>query len=277
MTRPLVLHQITAMDVAPPDFARMTAEVGCDRISVFTNCPDMILPGQSAPLAFPTIGPEMKREMLAALSDSGVGVDGVEYFPIVEGLDVARYAAGLALGAELGGTRAVTHIHDIDGARAVETLGRLCELAAAQGLSLGVEFTPLTRGCLSLERAVWLVDQVGRADFGIGIDCLHLIRSGGTAADVAALDPRTIANGQICDGHGRHASDAYISEVHSRELPGRGDLPLHDILGALPASMPIEVEVPAEQYRSAGVSALDHLRAAVAASRLIVDALTPTR
>lgn len=277
MKRQLVLHQITAMDVTPPLFARMAAEAGCDQISVFTNCPQVILPGQSARLDFPTITPEIQRDMHNALSDHGVSVNGVEYFPILGGVDVSDYVAGLALGGELGALRAVTHIHDLDASQAVDSLGRLCELAAAHGLTVGVEFTPLTRGCASLAKAAWFVDQVGRSDFTIGIDCLHFVRSGASIDDVASMDPRYFGNAQICDGHGLHGSDHYMSEAHDRELPGKGDFPLTAILEAIPESVPIEIEVPSAKYRAAGVSAADHIREAVSCSKAIVGALKSRR
>jgi sugar phosphate isomerase/epimerase len=268
--RTLVLHQITAMDVPPPDFARMAAEAGCDQISVFTNCPDAILPGQSARLDFPTITEAMKRDMRAALADHGVRVNGVEYFPVLADLDVRDYLPGLALGGELGGVRAVTHIHDTDAARAVDSIGRLCELAASQGLTIGVEFTPMTRGCASLDRAAWFVDQVGRADFAIVLDCLHLIRSGASAADAARLGSRYFVNGQICDGHGLQRSESYMPEAHNRELPGKGDFPIAEILAVLDPAAPIEIEAPSARLRESGVSAQEHLRAAVACSRAVL-------
>lgn len=273
MQRTLVLHQITAMDVAPPAFARMAAEADCNQISVFTNCPETILPGQSAQLDFPTITRQMKREMQAALADHGVRINGVEYFPILADLDVDDYVPGLVLGGELGGSRAVTHIHDTDSARAVDSIGRLCELAAAQGLALGVEFTPMTKGCPSLERAAWFVNQVGRPDFAIGLDCLHLVRSGATVEDAVRLGARYFANGQICDGYGLHRSEAYMSEAHNRELPGRGDFPIAEILDALDPMAPIEIEVPSAKYREAGVSAFKHIRNAVSCSRAVLEGM----
>lgn len=277
MPRSLVLHQITVMDLPALEFVRIAGGSGCDAISLFTNSPDVILPGQSARFDFPAITSLHKREALSLLAGQGLTVSGVEYFPLVPGVDLAGYVPGLALGAELGASRAVCHVHDTDPGRAVDAVGRLSELAAAHGLSLVVEFCPMTKGCASLDAAVALVDAVGRADFGIGVDCLHLVRSGGTPADLAALDPRYFGNAQICDARGAHAAETYMHETHDRELPGRGDLPLHAILSALPAKLAIEVEVPASRYRTAGVSAADHIRAAVACARAVVDTLEPRR
>ena len=277
MERPLVLHQINAMDVAPPAFVRVAAEAGCEAISVFTNCPNLVLPGQTARLDFPTISPRMKFEMLDALAGNGVEVAGVEYFPIVPEHDVREYIPGLALGRALGGSRAVTHVHDTNSARAVESLGLLCELAAAEGLGLGVEFTPMTGGCRSLEQAVWFVDQVGRSDFAIGMDCLHFVRSGATVEALSKIDSRYFNNIQICDGHGLQPFTSYMDESHDRELPGKGDFPLVEILNALPADIPIEIEVPSSRYRAGGVSALDHVRNAIAHTRAVVAKLEPVR
>lgn len=277
MARSLVLHQITVMDLLPLDFLRLAAGSGCDMVSVFTNSPDVILPGQSALFDFPAIGVTQKREACHMLADHGLAVAGVEYFPVVPGVDLAGYALGLALGAELGASRAVCHIHDTEPARAVDAVGRLGELAASNGLSLVVEFCPMTKGCATLAAAVGLVDAVSREDFAIGLDCLHLVRSGGTAADVAALDARYFGNAQICDARGAHAAEVYMHETHDRELPGKGDLPLHEILSAVPAALAIEVEIPASRYRKAGVSAFDHIQAAVAHSRFVVDQLEPQR
>ena len=48
---------------------------------------------------------------------------------------------------------------------------------------------------------------------------------------------------QICDAFGTEASSDYIKDVHHREVPGQGDLPLHALLSAVPASLPIEAEL----------------------------------
>jgi sugar phosphate isomerase/epimerase len=183
----------------------------------------------------------------------------------------------LALAAELGARRAVTHIFIEDDALVVDRLGAFCELADAEGLKVTSEFCPLTAGNPSLARATWLVDQVGRDSFGIGVDMLHVVRSGATAADLARLEPRYFGIVQICDARGAHASSDYIKDVHNREVPGQGDLPLRELLSAVPAAMPIEAEVPAALRRAAGISAADHVRDVLAGTRTVVSRLTPTR
>lgn len=275
MSRPLILHQVTAMDVGPIELIHIAASNGCEQVSVFTHAPQAALPGQKNRLIFPLIEPAMKPSVVQALADNGVTVNGIEFFPITAEVDVNAYVSSLALGSELGGVRAMAHIHDVDSSRAVDRLGMLCDLARAHGLKIGIEFTPLTRGCVSLERAAWLVDQVGRPDLGIGIDVLHLIRGGETPADVACLDRRYFTNAQICDGTGLHRSADYMIEARNRLLPGTGDFPLIALLRALPVTAALELEVPSQARLEAGVSARDHVREVVLRSRVLVDAAGP--
>jgi sugar phosphate isomerase/epimerase len=275
--RPIGLHQVPVLDVDPLQLVEIAAATGCDRVSVFTFSPQPVLPGQKSRFLFPTVTREMQREMQQRLAARGVAAMGVEFFPITADADLADYVAGLSLGRSLGATRAVTHVHDTDGPRAADKLGAFCDLAAKEGLSVGLEFTPLTRGCGSLQRAAWFVDQIKRSNFGIGVDCLHLVRSGATVEDLEGLDSHYFSYAQICDGFGLAASSDYMNESHDRQLPGDGDFPLGAIIRALPAATPLEVEVPSAQRIQAGVSALQHARRAMDQARALVNRALPIR
>ena len=278
MTRPIFLHQLNAADVTPAEFVRIAADNDCRVVTMFAFDGGHVLPRSNSGLTYPTpIAAAMKQEVRRALIDNGVALDGIEFFPLTADVDFELYRPALALGAELGARRAVTHVFIEDDALVVERLGRFCELAEAEGMKVSSEFCPLTRGNPSLARATWLVDQVGRDSFGIGVDALHVVRSGATAADIAKLPPRYFGIVQICDAQGAHVSSDYIKDVHNREVPGQGDLPLHDLLSAVPAAMPIEVEAPAAHRRAAGVTAAEHVRDVLTGARAIVAALSPTR
>jgi sugar phosphate isomerase/epimerase len=278
MSRTIMLHQLNATGVAPDEFVRIAAAAGCRRVTMFTYDGSDILPRSNTGLSYPVpITPETKEEVGRALDETGVALDGVEFFPLVAGVDFEIYRPAMELGRELGAGRAVSHIFIEDDALVVERLGELAELANSIGLRLTCEFCPLTTGNPSLERAKWLVDQIGSDRFGIGVDVLHLIRSGGTPADVAALDERYFGVVQICDAIGAHPSSDYIKDVHNREVPGTGDLPIRDFLNAIPAAMPIEAEVPAAHRRAAGISAAQHCREVFEAASAIAATLDPVR
>ncbi|MCX7865194.1 MAG: sugar phosphate isomerase/epimerase, partial [Novosphingobium sp.] len=171
---------------------------------------------------------------------------------------------------DLGARNVMTHVFETDPARAVDMLGAFCALAGAFELTVAIEFCPMTPGCKTLGEAAWFADQVGAANIGYGICPMHLVRSGGTAADVAA---RPVLYGQVNDGKGLHTAAAYFDEVHDRELPGDGDFPLHDILRAIPVEAPIEVKIPRDSRIRAGGLALAHVRRAYQATRALVDQL----
>jgi sugar phosphate isomerase/epimerase len=278
MTRTIILHQLNAVGVTPAEFIRIAADNDCRHVTMFAFDGGQALPRSNTGLTYPTpIGAEMKDEVRRTLAETGVALDGVEFFPLTAEVDFELYKPALALGAELGARRAVTHVFIQDDALVVDRLGAFCELAEAQGMRVTSEFCPLTPGNPSLARAKWLVDQVGRDSFGIGVDMLHVVRSGAGAADIARLEPRYFGIVQVCDAHGVHASSDYIKDVHNREIPGQGDLPLHDLLSAVPAAFPIEVEVPAAHRRAAGVTAAEHVRDVLAGARDVVAGLTPSR
>ncbi len=225
---------------------------------------------------FPVVDASNKSNMLAAMRDHDIAVSNVEFFPILPMGNVADFRTGLALGAELGAARAVCHIHDTDQARAVDALGQLADDAAGFGLSIGLEFMGITPGCTSLHQAAWFVDQVSRPNVGIAVDMLHLVRTGGTATDVAGLDSRYFSYAQICDGQGSGASSDYMGEALNRQKPGDGDFPMQAIIEALPLSCALDVEIPNFALFEQGQSTEAWAIEAVAKCRALISQSHPS-
>jgi len=269
----LGLHQITANELSPARLVEVAAAAGCEEVCLFTHIPIAALPGDDAPTLFPIVD----RNSLSALQDSlranGVTVGNVEFFPVTVDVDIEIYREGFELAAAVGAKRAVTHIHDPHDPSAVDALGRLGELATQHGLRLGLEFMGLTPACASIERATWFTQQAGPANVGIGVDALHLIRTGGVPADVARIPAALFTYAQICDADGLHATGDYLHEALERKLPGDGDFPLAAFVAALPEGIAVDVEVPLLTRIAAGGSALDHAREAVARSRRLLEAI----
>lgn len=273
LPRPLGLHHHTVNELAPLDFVEVAAACGYDTVSLFTNVPRVPHAGRESMFRFPVVTPELKRDVIRRLDERGLKVVGAEFFLLTPDADLEAYVPGLALGRELGAIHAMSHVFETDRSRAVDLLGRFSELAHREGLKVCIEFCQLTPGCRTIYEAVWLIDQVGGSNTGINVCPMHLIRSGGTAEDVARLRDRYIINAQINDGHGTHVSSSYFDEVHNRELPGDGDFPLHAILSALRRDTPVEVKIPCDRRKAAGVSALEYAREAGRRARGICEAL----
>ncbi len=280
MTRPpLIVHQLNATGVTPAEFIRMVAANGVHQVSLFTYDGGDLVPRKNTGLSYPTpVTQANKQETMDALAETGVTVDAVEFFPLTDAVDLEIYAPSIALGVEIGARRASSHIFITDDGLVIDKLGKLCDIARREGLQkVSSEFCPLTAGNNSVHRGKWLVDQLGRADFGIGFDALHIVRSGCTSADIAACDPKYFGITQINDAFGRHISHDYVADAHRREAPGAGELPLVDIFNAIPESVAIEIEAPAAHRRAAGVTAAEHVRDVIEGTRRIVEQLRPTR
>jgi sugar phosphate isomerase/epimerase len=276
--RPLAVHQITALEAGPLELVDIAARAGADAVCIFVYLPPEALPGRKGPdVQFPAVDRTQSAEMLRRLGDHGIGVSNLEFFPLGAEVDVNAFTWALELGKELGGRRAVTHIHDPDEQRAIESLGRFSELAARFELDVGLEFMGLSAPCASLGRAVEFVERVGLPNLGIGVDALHLMRTGGTPAEILAVDPRLFSYAQLCDGAHLERSTDYLEEALDRMRPGDGCFPLRQLLCALPASVPLDVEVPSRALSAKGISPLERAIAAVEASRRVIATAEPRR
>jgi len=113
--------------------------------------------------------------------------------------------------------------------------------------------------------------HVGRPDFRLLIDTMHLVRSGSSSAELAAIEPDRIGYAQLNDTTLQPRLDNYMEEaMFERMVPGEAELPLPAILSALPSDVVIEIEVPRRALALAGVSPIDRLRPCVEAARRLL-------
>ena len=116
--------------------------------------------------------------MIAAMRDRGVSISLGEGFTVRPGLDVCEQrAADLEVMCELGVKRINTVSMDPDLARTFDQFAALAELAPASGVEVTTELVPgLT--VADLPTALAAVRHVGRPNFRLLIDTMHLVRSG---------------------------------------------------------------------------------------------------
>jgi hypothetical protein len=149
----------------------------------------------------------------------------------------------------------------------------LGDWAATRGMASTLEMCPaLTINTLGA--AVAAVRHVGRRDFSLLLDTMHLGRSGATAAEVAALDPALIGYVQLCDAPRTPREPNYLQEATlERMVPGEGEMRLRDYLEVLPPGLTISLEVPSRSLAEAGIGPEIRLRCCVeAARRLLAEA-----
>ncbi|CAN7605894.1 TIM barrel protein [Phenylobacterium sp. LjRoot219] len=214
-----------------------------------------------------------RREMIRAMDDCGVSLSGGEGFLVQPGADArAANLANFEAMAELGATRVNSVSFEPDFQRNVEQFGVLAETAAEFGIETMIEFVPIF-AVADLATAHRIVQAVGRPDLRLMIDTMHVGRCGAAAQDLAAIKPEAIGYVQLCDCPLQPVIPDYLEEaMYQRLAPGDGELPLREMLAALPRDRIVGLEIPLRSEAEAGVEPRESLaRCVAAATRLLSD------
>ncbi|SMH37689.1 sugar phosphate isomerase/epimerase family protein [Azospirillum agricola] len=261
----LSLDHLTVVDTVPEELAVVAAQVGCAGICLFLQSME-VLPRMPR---FDLITDRAaRRRTHARCRDLGVAVDLVYPFTLNGRSAPDDFLAGLEAAAELGADSVNALLYDRDTNRRADVFAGFCEIADGLDLRVAVEFYPPSQ-IASLRAARDLVDRVGRPGrVGITLDLLHLMRSGGGVADVAAVPPVSILVAQLCDGPAVVSSEGLILEAATqRRLPGQGVFDVAGFVAALPGGVPVTVEIPREDALVAGLPPIERATAAVAMTR----------
>ena len=162
-------------------------------------------------------------------------------------------------------------IDDRDAARGCAVLAGCGALAAGARIGIALEFQPY--GAVpSLDAALDVVRGAGLANIGLVLDTLHFCRSGGRAAEVAALPAGTLAFVQLADAPFKSPpfSELRIESRGHRLLPGEGELPLNELMDTLPPGITLDIETP--NLRTTSLPHAEQARLAAAAARRFLAA-----
>jgi sugar phosphate isomerase/epimerase len=245
MRRATGLDHLTMLDIAPPEFVGLAAGAGFSAVSL------RIAPVTAGEEAWPMLpGSPMLAETVRRLAGTGVRVLCAESIAVSAGRDIAAAEPVIAAAAALGAQYVNVTCDHPDTARFAAQFAALADLARPYGVRPVIEFMAY-RPVRSLAAAV----SIARGSDGgaVLLDTLHIHRCGATASELAGLDPALLSYLQVCDAPRRPyagAGDAMLEARTQRLLPGEGELPLADMLGALPADLPVSVEAPCQTARA---------------------------
>ena len=195
------------------------------------------------------------------------------------------YSATLEAAAALGARYVNAICDDPDLGRLSDSFAALTAAAAGYGIRAVVEFMAY-RSVRTLAAAVAIAAASDGG--GVLVDALHVQRCGVRLDSLRAVDPALISYLQVCDaplaapgagsgagsGAGRGggpgaAGAAVAAAMHearaARLLPGEGELPLRELLEALPDGIAVAVEAPQSGDGGVGVGGGDGGGAAGAA------------
>lgn len=236
----IIIAPTSLQDTAPIEYIEATIAAGYDGIGLRVH--------RSPGLPFfPVAGnAALVAGMKQRIADAGLEVFDLYSFYLQPHTDVASFEQSLELGASFGARYATVMGSDPEWSRQRDNFIRLCDLAAQFGLTCSIEFAVI-RPLATLPQTVQLITESKR-NAVICMDPLHLARSGGTPADVKALDPKFFPYAQISDGNlaPGEPNPAMFGKLDfgMRALPGEGTLPLRELLAALPRDIPLSVELP---------------------------------
>jgi sugar phosphate isomerase/epimerase len=264
----LAIGFLNGFGLPPIEFVDLAADLGCRYISAVVQGVPLV------PLGYPPFSlkddPALRKDVHAAMQHRGVAASLGDGFLVLADTEISSFGADLDVLAELDVPRINVVSLDPDLGRTFDQFAALTELAAQRGIQTVVEPVPgLTVG--DLPTALAAREYVGRPDFRLLIDTMHLVRSGSGPADLAAIDPEHIGYAQLNDTTLLPRLDNYMEEaMFERMVPGEGELPLADILAVLPDDIVLEIEVPQRSLALAGVSPIDRLRPCVEAARRLL-------
>ncbi len=241
---PLILAPTTLMDATQLEVIEAAANAGYDGVGLRLH------PSPGLPY-HPVVGDRaLIADMRRVLADNRLSVLDIYSFYLQPGTELDAFMPALALGAEFGARYALVQGADSDGARLRDNFAGFCERARPLGITAALEFVP-NRELATLDAALALIRDAGQANAALCVDPLHLVRAGGTPADLARVEPSLLPYVQYSDGIlSPGEPDLALAKklgVGIRRLPGEGMLPLSAFLAALPADIPLSVEISTPQ------------------------------
>ncbi|MDT5145849.1 MAG: hypothetical protein QOC58_494, partial [Mycobacterium sp.] len=203
----LGLGFLNAFGLPPIEFVELAADLGCRYMST------VVRGGELLPLGYPPFSlrddAALRRDLLAATRHRGVQITLGDGFLVRSGIQNDSWPKDLDALAEVGVPWINVVSLDPDLRRTFDQFASLTELAAQRGIHTVVEPVPgLTVGGLSTALAAEA--HVGRPEFTLLIDTMHLVRSGSGADDLAAVDRHHIGYGQLNDTTFRPRLDNYM-------------------------------------------------------------------
>lgn len=263
----VALDHITVVDATPDDLARLASATGCRGMCLFMQPMD-VLPLMPSFDIYTDLA--ARRALRRGMEDLGVALDVAYPFTLTGRTDIGAFARAMECAADLGAGLLNVLLYDRNPARRLDNFGRFCDMAATFGHKVGVEFYPPSQ-IASLASALALVQAIDRPGaVGINADLLHLMRSGGSIAELADAPPGTILYGQVADGPATAPDDLDHEASSQRMLCGAGGFDVAGFVRALPIGCGLSVEIPRNDA-VARENALTRAGKAVASLRQLLD------
>ncbi len=184
------LAALTVLELSPREMVELASRCGYSHIGLR---PIAATPTE---IHFPILtDATLRRETLAAIHDTGVGVLDIEILRLKPETVILDFEVVFEFGAQFGARFALIAGNDPDLLRTADNFTALCELAYPFGIRPHIEFMPWTH-VPDIRTALQVAGETPNG--GLLVDAFHLNRSGGKITDIPANDER-FGYLQLCD------------------------------------------------------------------------------
>lgn len=214
------------------------------------------------------------REMRAILDGEGLPALDVEVVWLMPGAPDDHHRRVVDIARALCAPNVLVVSSDPDDSATTAKLRLLCEHGEG-AVRIALEFALFTE-IRSIAQASAILRAVDHPAAAMLIDPLHLARSGGSPTDVAGLPREWLPYAQFCDAgpltFDTADRDAIIEEAVDRRLQvGEGLLPLAELLAAMPAGLPLSIELRSKALRAGYPDPVERARAVLDATRSFLE------
>ena len=262
------LAALTVLELAPPALIDVAAACGYDHVGI------RLLPAMAGGVAYRLMDDAAAlRETIARLDATGITVADLEVVAFRPETDLAAFAAFFETGARLGARHMLVAGYDPDLDRFTDRFAAFCAAAAPYGLTADLEFMPWT-SVPDLVTAGRIVENAGTANAGVLVDALHFDRSRSSTGDIAKIPAGRLHYWQLCDAAAERpaTTDEMIHVARSeRMFPGEGGIDLLSLIQAMPADIPVSIEVPTTELAKT-MDAQARARRALGAAKRVIEA-----
>lgn len=233
MKRAIGLAALTVLELPHHELVSIAAQAGYSHVGL------RLRPVAGQPYLHPVDEAVIARR----LADTGVRVLDVEVFRLEAGTRIADFEQDIAISARLGASQILVHGADAEHARLVDSFGRLCDLAGRYRIAANIEPMPWV-DISTVAKAKRLIEDAGRENGALLADAIHFFRADNRLDELRGVRQNYL---QFCDAVAERPTETaeLIRQARGDRLPpGEGGLDLAGLLAAVPADLPLSLEVP---------------------------------
>ncbi len=159
----------------------------------------------------------------------------------------------LESGAAVGASECIVVSSDPDLGAFTERFAELCEIADAVEVNVCLEFLPIYQ-VSDLATALAVLAKVAHPRGKLLLDPLHCARAGASLEAIRDIPSELLTFAQFCDAPAelpgeRNFKTLLAEAVDGRVNPGRGGLPLRELLAILDPGLPLSLELRSKALR----------------------------